>query len=202
MSLSLKDELTTLRKVPQFGKYFASVLRKLEDAINGMGKQIGVDATKTLPAPPPIHSLNVKTSTDGFVHVAITDNQPISRNLQYFVEYDTDPAFGHAHQIDLGAARTHPPFKLPALNDTGGSQTFYFRAYSQYHGSTAGKKVNFGGTTPTGITPGGSTQMTLLPSTGAGTAKPDGSQAGQGLGPVVSRPGVGPKRTSPTVQTL
>lgn len=194
MSLSLKDQIAKLRATPGIGKHLAEALRRIEDAINGAAKQIGIDATKTLPAPPPIHSLNVKTSTDGFVHVAITDNQPISRNLQYFVEYDTDPAFGHAHQIDLGAARTYPPFKLPALNDSGGSQTFYFRAYSQYHGSAAGKKVNFGGTAPTGVTPGGTTQMTLLSSTGSGTAKPDGSQAGQGLGPIVNRPAVGPKR--------
>lgn len=202
MSLSLKDEATALRAMPGFGKYFASLLRKVEDAVNGIGKSIGVNPTGTMPAPQPIHAVNVKTSSDGYVHATITDNNAISKNLQYFLEVDTDPAFGKPHVIDLGASRSALPFKLPALNDTGGAQNFYVRGYSQPHGGPAGKKVNYGGTTPTAITPGGTTQMSLLSSTGSGTASPFGTQGGQGLGTVLNRPAVGPKRQSPMIQTL
>ena len=194
MSLSLRDESAALRRVPVFGKYFASLLRKIEDAVNSTAKQMGVSPTGSMAAPPPIQGLEVKTSSDGFIHATITDNNAISKNLQYFVEVDTDPNFGRPHVIDLGASRSLLPFKLPAKDDNGNPQTFYAQGYSQYHGGPAGKKVKFGGTIPSGITPGGTTQMTLLSSTGSGTASPFGTQGGLGLGTVLDRPAVGPKR--------
>lgn len=193
--IGINEYIKKLRSMPEFGKYLVSALTKLEDSVNLIGRHVGVNPTGGLPAPSPVQGLAVKAAS-GFVHVAITDNSPANKNLQYFVEYDTDPAFKQPHVIDMGASRTHPPFALPANNDGAAAQSFYFRAYSQYHGSPAGKKVNFGGTAPTAVSPGGTVNMTLLPSTGSGTASPFGTQGGQGLGTVISRPQVGPKRTS------
>lgn len=196
MSLSLQEVITQLRGVPVFGKYLVRGFQDLEEAVNHISKDIGVNPTGTLPQPPPVKALSVKTSTDGFMHIAINDNSPISRNLRYFVEYATDPSFQGAHVLDLGASRTHPPFKLPAKDDGGNPQSFVFRAFSQYPDSSPGKKVNFGGTTPTPVTPGGTTQMTLLPSTGSGTDSSLLPRGGEGLGSFLVRSASGPKRTS------
>jgi len=192
MSLSIDNEITRLRSLPVFGKHIIRALSRIETAINNMGAQMGVDATEKMSPPPPVQGLNIKTS-GGFVHATITDNNAIQKNIQYFLEYSTDPAFGTAYHVDMGASRTHPPFMLPAMNDSAQPQTWYFRAYSQYHGSVAGKKVNYGGTAPTAVSVGGSLQMTLQPSTGAGTASPFGTQAGQGLGTDVFRLPISPK---------
>lgn len=193
MALSIQSDLNRIRSLPGFGKYFARALQRIEDAINQTAEVMGVDATQKVATPPPVQGLSAKAA-GGFVHFTITDNAPIRKNLQYFVEYSTDPTFGTAHTLDLGASRTHPPIALPAMDDNSNPQTWYARAYSQYHGSDAGKKVNFGGTTPAAINPGGSLALTLLPSTGAGTASPFGTQAGQGLGKDFQRLPLGPKR--------
>jgi hypothetical protein len=86
------------------------------------------------------------------------------------------------------------PVTLPAQDDNGGSQQFYFRAYSQYPGGKPGVPVHFGGETPTAVDPGGTQQLTLIPSTGSGTAQVSGEQGGSGFGIVLHRRPTGPKR--------
>jgi hypothetical protein len=61
-------------------------------------------------------------------------------------------------------------------------QVWYFRAYSQYPGSHPGPKVLFGGNNATSVNPGGTQAMTLLPSTGSGTAQNSGQEGGSGFG--------------------
>lgn len=178
----------------------APMLQKIQDAVNNLAQNLAVSPTGMVPPPSAIQSVNVKTSTtDGTTHVTITDNSPISKGLQNFVEYDTDPAFSQPHVVPLGASRG-TVVNLPAQDDSGAAQTWYVRGYTQYPGSVAGPKVNFGGNTPAPIAPGGTTKLTLLPSTGSGTASPSGQQGGQGLGNVQNRPVQGPKRSiSPLV---
>lgn len=199
--LSLQDIIAEFRKFPDFGKYFVRAFERIETAVNQGAAAVGVDPTGIADAPPPIQSLSVKQSNDGHFHIAITDNGAIQRNIQYFAEYDTSQNFTQPHVIYMGPARTHLPFSLPAQDDNGNPQTFYFRAYSQYPGSKPGKKVNFGGTTPTGVTPAGTTKLTLLPSTGSGTASGTGTQGGQGLGSFPSRPAPAPKRGGTPIGT-
>ena len=167
MAVDINKELTLLRQVPGIGSYLSDALKRIVDGVNLTGTHIGVDPTGTQPPPPPVQAINVKSNGSGLVHVTIDDHNEIAKNLHYFVEYDTDPNFPRPVVKHLGVSRTMDPLTLPALDDQGQPQKFYFRAYSQYPGSKQpGRHVNHGGTEPTGIDPGGTQMMTLLPSHG------------------------------------
>jgi hypothetical protein len=196
MPLNLDRERTFIKQIPGFGQYLDDLVGKIERGVNNLGQNIGADPTGMVAPPPTIQQLNVKTNGSGLVHAVITDNNPIQKNLHYFVEYDTDPSFRQPHVVHLGASRTMNPLTLPAMDDNGNPQQFYFRAYSQYQGSHPGEVVHFGGDVPSAINPGGTQQMSLIPSTGSGTAQPTGQQGGSGFGKVLFRPAPGPKRTT------
>lgn len=194
MPLSLERERVFVKQIPDFGQYLDDLAGKVQDAVNNLAQHVGVDSNGMVATPPTIQQLNVKSNGNGLVHAVITDNNPIQKNLHYFVEYDTDPSFKQPHVVHLGASRSMPPLNLPANDDNGNPQQFYFRAYSQYQGSHPGEPIHFGGEVPTAVAPGGTQQMTLLPSTGSGTAQPTGQQGGSGFGKVLFRPAQGPKR--------
>jgi hypothetical protein len=106
------------------------------------------------------------------------------------VEYDTDASFPQPHVVHLGASRSMAPMTLPAMDDNGNPQKFFFRAYSQYHGSHPGPKVHSG----VAVDPGGTHMLTLLPSTGSGTAAANGQEGGSGFGKVLLRPATAKKK--------
>jgi hypothetical protein len=187
MALDLNNEINRLNKIPTVGKYLAQALGRVQTGVNTLATNLAADATDHLPAPPAVQAVNVKSDGSGNVHAVISDSADIQRGINYFVEYDTDPGFGQPHVVHLNASRSMPPIPLPAKDDEGNPQVFHFRAYSQYRGGLPGPKVNFGGNTPTPISPGGSAQATLLPSTGSGTAHNNGQQGGSGLGRVLTR---------------
>jgi len=122
------------------------------------------------------------------VHAVINDQSQLRRGIHYFVEYDTDPSFKQPHVVHMGTSRTMHPLNLPALDDDGNPQKFYFRSYSQLPGGKPSSKIRFGGERATAVDPGGTFQMTLLPSTGSGTAPANGQSAGQGFGNNLHRP--------------
>lgn len=197
MPLAIDREINSLRRIPIFGRFLVSSLNRIQEAINGLGNSVGADATQPLPPPPPIDSVNVKAAS-GLAHVTLTHNAPISRNIQYHVEMDTDPNFPAPHVVDLGSARG-AFVSLPAKDDSGSSQSWYFRAYPQQFGSSGPAiPTNYGGTTPAAVNVGGTTQLTPLQSNGSGTASSDGTQGGWGLGKIPFRPAPAPKRTSGT----
>lgn len=195
-NFSLEREITFLKNIPEVGPYLGDALRRIQEAILLTGKNTGTDPHGTLPPPPVIQNLDVKTDPNGLVHAVINDGNEVNRGVHYFVEYSTDKAFSKPHVVHLGASRSMQPLILPSKDDNGNPQTFYFRAYSQYPGSHPNTPVHFGGTTPTPVTPGGNFQMTLIPSTGSGTAQNSGEQGGSGFGRVLTRPAQGPKRIS------
>lgn len=188
MAVSIEKELTLLSQVPGFGQHLANALRLLVTGVNQLGSSAGHDANGILPPPPAIQQLNVKSNGAGLVHVTIDDHNQISKNLHYFVEYSTDPTFKQPHVKPLQVSRSMDPVNLPAMDDNGNPQQFYFRAYSQYPGGDPGPKVHFGGTNPTAVSPGGTQRMTLLPSTGSGTGQNSGQEGGVGFGKVQIRP--------------
>jgi hypothetical protein len=192
--LDVQKELSILRKVPEYGQWLHSLGQRIEDAVNALGKNSAVAPKGLVPSPPQIQSLSVKTDGNGLVHAVISDANQINKGLRYFVEYSTDSAFSQPHVVDLGASRSMSPLNLPAKDDNGNAQRFFFRAYSQYNGSHPSPVQHFGGNTPTPVDPGGASQMTLLPSTGSGTAPNDGQRGGSGIGRVLVRPQGGPKR--------
>jgi hypothetical protein len=195
--MDIEKEIQAFRQVPEFGKYFVDAFTRVKQAIENFGNHLGANDAQTLPPPQPIQQLQVKADGAGNVHAVITDNNAISKNLHYFFEYGTDPAFKQPHVEHIGVGRTVKPFALPAMDDNGNPQVFYARAYSQYQGGHPGPPINFGSQhAPTPISPGGSARMTLLPSTGSGTAQASGQEGGSGFGKVLNRPAIGPKRAA------
>src|ERR1700746_1860149 len=114
MAVSIEKELTILGQVPGFGQYLSNALRLLVNGVNNLGQNVAVDPNGKLPAPPAVQQLTVKTNGMGLVHAVINDSNPISKNLHYFVEYDTNPNFSQPHVAHLGVSRTMHPITLPA----------------------------------------------------------------------------------------
>ena len=179
-------------KDPHLGK----LLEQLIEGLNGISNHVGVDPTGKVAPPDPHQALNVVAGTD-HVHVTITDNSQVKKNVQHFVEWSTDPAFGpgNAHVEHLGSSR-EKVLALPAKDGTGAVIQYYFKSYGQYLGSDPQSEHKFFGTplAPTPVTLTGASQLTLLPAVGSGTGRPDGSESGSGLGIVLERPPQGPKR--------
>jgi len=196
MAVDINKELNFVRQIPEVGKYVADALERIVKGINITGQHVGVDPTGVMPEPPPVQQLTVKSDGNGLVHAVITDHNEIAKNLHYFVEFSTDSSFRQPHVVHLGASRSMSPITLPAKDDNGNPQKFFFRAYSQYPGSKPGPKVNHGGTSPLSVDPGGSSQMTLIPSTGSGTAQNSGQEGGSGFGKIQIRPATNKTRTA------
>jgi len=172
------------------------LIEQFTDGINGIANHLGVDPTGKTEPPDAHQALNVAAGTD-HVHVVITDNSPVRKNVQNFIEWTAnDPAFNNPNVEHLGASRGRV-LALPAKDGGGAVISYYFKSYGQYFGSDAQSKHTYFGTkfAPTAVTLSGSSQLTLLPSTGSGTGRPDGSQSGAGLGTVLERPALGPKRS-------
>jgi hypothetical protein len=169
------------------------MLVSIQDAINNLGTNIAADPVGVGQTPAPLQSVNVKAKGE-MVHVTLTHNVPVNKGVHYFLEYDNDPSFPQPHVLHNGTSRSIPPFSLPTLNDAMAPQNWYFRGYPQYPGSPPAAPVNFGGITPTPVTLTGTTALTLQPSTGSGTAAPDGRQGAQGFGSILARPAIAPKR--------
>lgn len=174
----------------------SNALQRIEDGVNNLGQQLAAEPVGLASPPPPLESLNVKTAGE-MVHVTLTHNAPIQKNIHYFVEYDNDPSFPQPHVIHNGTSRSVPPFSLPTNDDGAQPHTWYFRGYPQLPGSKPSAPVNFGGLQPTPVTLSGTTNLTLQPSTGSGTAAPNGQQGGWGFGKTNTRGPVAPKRAIP-----
>lgn len=186
MPLSIEKEINYLRSIPGFGDYLATALTRVQDGVNDLGNNLAADPTGPKDAPPTIQALTVKAS-GGLVHAVITDNNAVQRGVHYFVEYANEPSFLQPHVKHLGVSRSMEPINLPALDDNGNPQQWFFQAYSQYPGGVPSKKIRFGGTTPTTVNSGGTAKLTLLPSTGSGTAAASGQESGSGFGKVLYR---------------
>ena len=163
-----------------------NLLRRMSAAINRLGLNAGVSPVGSLPAPPTVGAVNVKASGET-VHVTVFDASEATTNREWFVEHATEPNFIAPHVVHLKASRG-VFLSLPSKTDAGGSQPWYFRAYSQEPGSPPSAPVYYGGLSPTAVTLTGSTQLTPLASTGSGTASPLGNQGGWGRGKVPYRP--------------
>lgn len=170
------EEQRILLENPTLG----AVLRQFRNAINQTAQNAGVSPVGQADAPPQIGALTVKASGET-VHATINEPNQINNQIEYFLEYANEPNFLAPHVAHLKSARGHF-LTLPAKNDAGDAQPWYFRAYSQYPGSKPSAPVYFGGKTPQKVTLSGTTQLTPLTSTGSGTATSTGGQGGWGRG--------------------
>ena len=161
----------------------ASLIQKLIDAINAVSDKTGTNPVGESAPPPPISHIDVKASGE-MLHVALrhATTESIKRPIRYYVEVATDSNFSNTQVHDLGASRTLLTH-LPTFDDNNSQQTYYVRGYAQYPGSKPTPVTVYGGKLgPTKIQMDGTTKLTLLPSTGSGTAAFNGQQGGSGMG--------------------
>jgi hypothetical protein len=163
---------------PRLGPMFD----KIQDAVNQTASAAGVDATQHKQSPDPPAKLNVKVAGE-MAHVTIEDHSARDRSLHYFVETSNSPSFSAAHVEHLGVSRGRV-LNLPTKDDNGNTHKWYFRAYSMSPGSEKpSPHVYFGQKgAPTPVQMAGSTNLSLLPSTGSGTTPTNGQKPGQGYG--------------------
>jgi len=200
----MTQKIQVATKNQDVGRWTAAALRMVENAINMLAKNTGASPVGNVSPPPAVQQLQVKSSGE-LAHVVIQDNNPIAKNVHYFVEYATEPNFLQPQVEHLGTSRTRV-VALPTNTDgttdpitgittPGTPQQYYFRAYSQYPGSKPSRYVNFGGNLAQPVSLTGSTNLTLLPSTGSGTAQNSGQQGGYGFGHFLHRGAPQPKRS-------
>ena len=205
MSRGANEELQggrELNYVAQRDAYTGTLFSRVIEAINTLAKNSAVAAVGKVPPPPPVDNINVKgnlvngvlTAPSEILHWTLEHAQAVNKGIQYISEIATDPNFTAPHILDHGCSRS-AFLHLPAKDDNGNVQSYFLRSYAQYHGSDPAKPTvhgNLGGAIAIQMT--GSSQTSLLPSKGSGTASPNGQQGGHGLGIVLERPAPGPRR--------
>lgn len=183
-------------RAQNYPQLLSNALQRIQDGVNTLGSQLAADPVGLASTPPPLEAVNIKTSGEQ-VHVTLTHNVPVAKNIHYFVEYtQNDPNFLAPHVEHLGTSRGRV-LNLPTKLDDSSTASYYFRAYPQLPGSKPAASVNYGGIAPTAVTLSGSTALTLQPSTGSGTAAANGQQGGWGFGKTNTRGPVAPKRSIP-----
>jgi hypothetical protein len=192
-----------LSVVNQKDAYSGSLFGRVIDAINQLAKNAGVAAVGKVAPPPPINSINVQgaisngilTAPSEILHWTIQHNQPVQKGIRYFSEIDTSPSFTNPHVVDHGTSRS-AFLTLPKMDNAGTTHTYYLRSYAQMPGSDPVSPTVHGGLSGAiGIQMTGTSKTSILPSTGSGTAAANGSQGGHGLGIVLDRTAIGPKRS-------
>ncbi len=192
-----------LSKISQKDFESGTLLSRIIDAVNSLSQNVGAASVGKLPPPPPINSIQVQGTQSGNVittpsehlHFTVTHNGELKKGVQYIHEIATEPNFLAPHVVDTGSSRS-AFVHLPALDSAGNVQTYYLRSYAQYHGSDPAKPTVLGGLAgATQIQMTGTSKMTLLSSTGSGTASPTGQQGGKGLGVELTRPAPTTKRS-------
>jgi hypothetical protein len=158
--------------------YLLTINTRLVEALDALEQQdqsIAKQTTATLngatAAPPSIGMLEVDAA-DGIFTARITDNSPVIRQINYFLEYADNANFNLPTVVPLGPSRNW----RCALGDV----TLYFRAYSAYPTSQRSAPVNFG--SPTAVVGGGNPGPVLQDSAGSGTNPSNGEGYG-GFGP-------------------
>ena len=187
MALDLSQYLTEIKAD---NPRLAVALQNIEDSINQTAQAAGTDATQHTEPPNPLNAINVAAGSDS-VHVTLEDNTQRSRALNYFIEWSVnDPSFANSHVEHLVASRGRV-LSLPPMDADSNPYTYYFRAYSAYSSSKVpSTPIVFGGKVPTGVTLSGNTSLTLLNSTGSGTAPSNGQRGASGFGkPQFALPG-------------
>lgn len=177
-----------LSRVMQRDPELGQLLQNLIDGVNRTAQNAAVSPIGEVQAPKSPDSVSVSTAGE-IMHISIDHSGPVNRNIRYFSEISPNSAqFSQPIVIDHGSSRTSHPISLPTKDSSGNTIKYYVRSYAQYPSSQPSAPTIVGGVgAPLAFTMSGSTQMTLQPSTGSGTAPNTGQGAGSGLGKVVRR---------------
>lgn len=178
-------------KLPQLlGQYLR---RYVVPAIENLGQNVGAQPNGFVPAPTAPEGVTVNQQGTEHIQVTIQHAAPVNKGIEYFSEIATDPAFTQPRIEHHGASRSPcQPIFLPT-NDAGGTQhKYYLRVYAQQPGSPPSPPFVYPGNP---ITMTGTTNADHTPSTGSGTAAPNGTQGGWGWGKTLLRQPVTAKRS-------
>lgn len=161
--------------IKQFNAKLAEALDSIQSQINSMAQQTTASAQGSTDAPPQISQVTV-SAANGIFSIAITDNNPVFRGINYFVHYSESVSFANPHVLDLGSSRN--------WRGMLGSLTLYFRATSSYPTSESSPFTYCGtASAPTPVSGGGVLAgPTLGSSKGAGSDSGDGLTTGTGSG--------------------
>ena len=193
-----------LASINQRDPYAGSLFSRIVEAVNTLAKNAGVAAVGKVSPPPPVDGITVQGTQSGstvtcpseHLHWTLTHNGAVQKGVNYITEIATEPNFLQPHVVDHGCSRSGF-LHLPKFQNDGSTvQNYYMRSYAQMPGSDPSPPTvlgNLGGAIKIQMT--GTSGTTLLPSTGSGTASPNGQQGAHGLGIVLDRPAPGPKRS-------
>jgi hypothetical protein len=171
----------------QVGAKLYEIVSDLNMQHQNLVQQVNGNSNAYPNRPPAIAGLSV-TGQNGHFNIAITDHSPIYRGVNYFVEHADNPSFTNPHVIDMGASRNHNLYL--------GNVTRYWRAYSSYATTGAGKPAYFGSAAaPTAVQGGGGNGgPNFTPAQGSGTGAAGAGLQGPGIAPYRSDNGLPPKR--------
>jgi hypothetical protein len=184
------DELLTYVENNVSPKLAQYLRRYVVPSIEQLGQNVGASPTGYVPPPEPPQGLIINPQGPENVQFTIQHTSPVQKGIEYFTELATQPSFAGARIEHHGTSRSPvSTLWLPTKDSGGNTHTYYARSYAQYPGS---QRSGYSPVVSFSMT--GSTQADHTPSTGSGTAAPDGSQPGQGWGNNLQRAAVGPKR--------
>lgn len=172
---------------PDLGPKLAEALQSIAAAHNTVEQQVNANSSGQPQAPPTINSLSV-TGKNGHFNVAITDTNPIYRDVHYWAEHADNPNFVNPIVIHMGMSRNH--------NEFLGNVTRYWRAYSSYGASPPSAPVYHGSAAQPRAVNGGGTVggPAFQASQGSGTGTPGQGVSGPGPIPFRSATGAPPIR--------
>lgn len=171
-----------------YGARLYEAMQDLNSAVSNHIQQTNGNATGE-PQPPPAPMGIQVTARDGYIHVALNDQGPLYRGVQYWVAHADNPNFKDAVHTQASGTelRNHTEFI--------GNQTRYVKAYKSYPWSGPTDPVIHGGAIPVAVQGGGNSPGPLwLPSQGTGTSFAEQPPSGPGPVPFRSATGVPPIR--------
>jgi hypothetical protein len=193
MAIAGNDLLSQIENSGEFGAKLGQFLRQyVLPSIQQTAQNAAVSPVSQIPAPAPPESVSVNVEGE-LMQVVVNHTAPVQKGARHIIHVAINPQFTDAMIHDAGASRCPPPFNLPTKDAGGNVQNYYVAAQVQYPGSPPSAATFYGGKTPAVVNMGGTTEMTLLPGTGSGTAA-NGGQALVGLGVSQVRLAAGPKR--------
>lgn len=170
------------------------LLRGLGKSIQTLSTNTGASATGFVPAPDRPQGVTVNKIGDEHLQITIQHTSPVNKGIGYFAELSTEGPGINPRIEHLGASRSPAnPIFLPTKDLAGNDHKYHLTVYAQQQGSPPSEVLVYSGNP---ITMTGTTQADHTPSTGSGTAAPNGSQGGSGWGKVLQRPAPAPKRVT------
>lgn len=150
MPLQFRNRAQIIEKYPELGEALDDLAGHIENTMTQTNASVNGQSNP----PPAPSSLNV-TAAQGIFDAAITDNSPVNRGINYFLQYSQNPRFTAPTTIDLGQSRNYRAHL--------GNQTLYWRTHSSYptgpisehayHGTEINPSPVLGGGSFTGPTP-------------------------------------------------